>query len=342
MVCSLDELLEAAQFTPAEIKDIFNGKVVKGIVDSTNERELAAKFAFLVQAPVPQLQEMAMTTTKTPEKDPSVIQSGMIVEGTLEEFHAISAAGAVCSEYIQAQPSQSLNLSKPEIAAFQALNMKKKKNHSSDHQVHQDVEHQIRLQLFERYHAYRKHGLAQGGIAPYARTKTNNYTPGEELRLKTKLAPILQRESPMFYKCINEYPTFRPKELKESFSWVVYSGTNNGRAEKPNFVLIHRMGMLEDNKVYMLCERHFYVSRGHNSVQGVFAAFPVEGKDVDAHGDGDKPNQTAVLYLSRTSTDQVAGFGGAAKRTIGARIMSSKICENMERVRELEKQKVVK
>ena len=42
---------------------------------------------------------------------------------------------------------------------------------------------------------------------------------------------------------------------------------------------------------------------------------------------------TLVVYGSRTSTDQVAGFGGAAKRAIGARVMGGKIAENIERAR---------
>jgi hypothetical protein len=42
-----------------------------------------------------------------------------------------------------------------------------------------------------------------------------------------------------------------------------------------------------------------------------------------------------VLYCTRTSTDQVSGFGGTAKRTIGNKIMGGRMAENFERAREV-------
>ena len=63
------------------------GTLVKRVIELTSDRELAVKFAFLFKAPVNQLQEYFMTTTKTSDKDPSVLQSRVIQEtGTLEDF----------------------------------------------------------------------------------------------------------------------------------------------------------------------------------------------------------------------------------------------------------------
>lgn len=69
-------------------------------------------------------------------------------------------------------------------------------------------------------------------------------------------------------------------------------------------------------------ERHFYLSRSHNCLQGIGAALPVE--------DG-----AVVLYGTRTSTDQVSGFGGTAKRGIGNWVMGGKMAENFERARKV-------
>ena len=41
------------------------------------------------------------------------------------------------------------------------------------------------------------------------------------------------------------------------------------------------------------------------------------------------------FYATRTSTDQVSGFGGAAKRGIGNRVMGGRMAENFERAREV-------
>lgn len=34
---------------------------------------------------------------------------------------------------------------------------------------------------------------------------------------------------------------------------------------------------------------------------------------------------TLVIYVNRTSTDQVTGFGGGTKRTIGSRVLASQL-----------------
>ena len=67
-------------------------------------------------------------------------------------------------------------------------------------------------------------------------------------------------------------------------------------------------------------ERHFYLSRSHNCLQGIGAALPVE--------DG-----AVVLYATRTSTDQVSGFGSTAKRGIGNKLMGGRMAQNFERAR---------
>ena len=41
---------------------------------------------------------------------------------------------------------------------------------------------------------------------------------------------------------------------------------------------------------------------------------------------------TIVVYSHHTSTDQVAGFGGSAKRSIGSKLMSSQLQGIFERV----------
>ena len=45
---SLPDVLEAVGITAAEQKLVEEGQLVKGVVESTTERELAVKFAFVV------------------------------------------------------------------------------------------------------------------------------------------------------------------------------------------------------------------------------------------------------------------------------------------------------
>ena len=98
------------------------GTLVKTVTESTSDRELAVKFAFLVKAPVNQLQEYFMTTTKTSDKDPSVMQSRVIQEtGTLDDFADLVLepnGTAMTKEYLNAARGASLNLSTTEIDSY--------------------------------------------------------------------------------------------------------------------------------------------------------------------------------------------------------------------------------
>jgi hypothetical protein len=42
---------------------------------------------------------------------------------------------------------------------------------------------------------------------------------------------------------------------------------------------------------------------------------------------------TLVIYVNRTSTDQVTGFGGSTKRTMGTKVMTSQIKGLFEKVK---------
>lgn len=58
--------------------------------------------------------------------------------------------------------------------------------------------------------------------------------------------------------------------------------------------------------------RQFYVSEGFNCEQAIAALLPAQGG-------------TVVIYSNHTSTDQVEGFGGGAKRSIGRGMMAKQL-----------------
>ena len=67
------------------------------------------------------------------------------------------------------------------------------------------------------------------------------------------------------------------------------------------------------------------MSRGYNVMQAVGAFLPVE-------------EGTVVVYVNRTSTEQVMGLGGGSKRSIGSRVMASQLRSLYAKVRaEVEK-----
>jgi hypothetical protein len=302
---TLEEVLTAGGVTPGEQAKVRNREFVKGTLESTNERELAAWFAFTVRGGQSRLKEIFLDSSLRQEADPTVLQMGNIEDGDIDPFASLTldpSGPEMTMAYLSATPGSSgdLNLSKEEMKLFASL---------TKNATQKDVQAKLRDILLHRLNEYKRSGLK--GISPYSRGRTD-YQPGDELLLKSKMAPVLQKASPAFYKCLSEYPRSKPDGLEESYSWVNFNIDG-----KPTISLVHKLG-LQQGDTYVFCQRHFYVSRGHNSVQGLGGAFPVE--------DG----QVVVIYGSRTSTDQVAGFGGSAKRAIGSRVMGGRIAENMQ------------
>ena len=67
-------------------------------------------------------------------------------------------------------------------------------------------------------------------------------------------------------------------------------------------------------------QRQFYVSASYNTEQAVAGFVPV-------------PEGTLVVYANRTSTDQVAGFGGGTKKAMGKKLMASQLQGLYEKLR---------
>lgn len=307
----LDDILHDAGFSASAIADVKSGKLhYGGSLDAASDKELSVKLAFHVNAKLQNAKGIFLDSPKKKDYDPTVESLGMIAEdggdGSLEDFSGIKLSPnekVMDKLYQKAAPGSDLNLSKDEIAMF-----KKCKSH-------EEVENCLRQVLLDRFRAYKKSGLA--GIKPYARSK-KEFSPGDELKSQLKAGKILPKRSPAFNKFALEYPNHKPEGVEESFFWV-----NSVIDDKPTIALVHRVGMpLDAGFVYM--ERHFYLSRSHNCLQGIGAALPVD----DGAG-------AVVLYATRTSTDQVSGFGGSAKRAIGNKIMGGRMAENFERAREV-------
>ena len=244
----LPEVLTAAGFTSSEISSIESGKLMSGVVESLTDRELAAKFACTINAPVEEMAETFMTSKR--EHDPNANHVGSMDE--LDDLKLEPNRDAMAKLYINGDSS--LNLSNDEVAMFKGL------------KTADEVEQVLRRILKARYEQYLELGL--DGIPGYSRGRGVTYEPGPELKLKSQKASVCEKFAPHFFECLNQYPHAKPEHLDEAFSWVNFTID-----EKPTICLVHKFGVLE-NGVYVFCQRHFYVSRGHNSVQGIGGAFP--------------------------------------------------------------------
>ena len=102
------------------------------------------------------------------------------------------------------------------------------------------------------------------------------------------------------------YPDRLPPSFQETYFWVVEKGPDG-----PLVSLTHRF-VVPQGDGFGTVQRQFYVTNGYNVEQALARIVPVDGGSV-------------VLYSNRTSTDEVSGFGGGARRTIGDDLMRTQL-----------------
>ena len=304
-VPTLEEVIANFGLGPDEARRVRAGELIQTTTKETSDRELAAVMVFLVKAPVATLAS-AFEVGKGFANDPQ-IQAAIEIrgDGTIEDFKAVvlqPGADSEAQRYRKAAPGDVLNLSSQEIAAFDAL----------DGAGTASVEDAVRRMLLGRYQAYRAKGLA--GIAPYARAGGKTAQPADDLRRATDAAANIKRYVPAFYDVLMRYPAIRPAGLEERFFCIRYA-----MGGRPNITLRHRLTLPVDD-AYVAADREFYVSHEYNDMQAIAGLLRVE--------DG-----TAVVYVARTTTDQLGGFGASVKQAVGRGMMSKQIAAIFEKSR---------
>jgi hypothetical protein len=105
---------------------------------------------------------------------------------------------------------------------------------------------------------------------------------------------------------LGSYPAGKPAGTEEIFRWTHFDAHGT-----PTISLQHNL-YVPDGDAWMVVQRMFYVSASFNAEQALMALLPVQGG-------------TVAVYGNRTSTDQVEGFGGSAKRSVGSRLLESQL-----------------
>jgi hypothetical protein len=235
-------------------------------------------------------------------------------EDTVADFAGVKLAPNGEKEarrYLEAEPGDDLNLDAKEIAAFRALKAARKESAVPI----QKVEALIREGLLARYQAYHAKGLA--GIAPYARTSGRQTFPSDELSIATKELPLVAKYLPSVYHALLNYPSVKFKEaeeLEEQFYWVTIEVFG-----RPTYVLSHHL-CFRIGEAIVLVDRHYYASHDYNALQQGALALPTK-------------DDTVVTFLSRVSTDQVAGFGSSVKHPVSRVLMTPYLKDLLEALR---------
>ena len=295
-----DQVLTDVGISAGDKQRILNGEFVTADIPGVSDKDLSLLIAFLVKTSPDDLSKQVMGG-KIISTDPQVRASGEFSgAGSLSDLAKLQVSADAAQTLSNAKAGEKLNFSTSEIAALNAA------------QGQEAVQQQLRQILLARYQAYKASGL--DGIAPYDRGGGSAGDVGGSLRKASESARELQKYLPAFHQVLTGFPKATAPGTQQNFYWVSYDidGT-------PTFVLTHTMAAA-DGAVRAVVQRQYYASTGYNAEQAVAGFLPVQ-------------EGTVVVYTNHTFTDQVAGFGGSTKRSIGRRMMASKLKEMFDSAR---------
>jgi hypothetical protein len=298
---SAAQVLSDMGWTADDQQRVLNGEFVTNDATGVSDKDLALSIAFLVKTSPADLSEQIIAGNII-GTDPQVRESGEFSGGgSLADLARLQVDQNTLQAFLNARPGEKLNLSTGEIGAFDALQ-------STGPEAAQP---QLRQMLLNRFQAYQASGLA--GIAPYDRGGSTTDV-AQELRKASDALTVLHKYMPAFQQVLTDYPRATVPGLRQTFRWVHYDidGTTT-------LVLMHEL-TAADGTARAVVQRQYYVSNGYNAEQAAAGFLPVQGG-------------TIVAYTNHTFTDQVAGFGGGVKRSIGRRMMASKLTQMFETAR---------
>ncbi len=294
---SADQVLTDMGLSAADKQRVLNGEFVTADLAGVSERDLSFAIAFLVNKTTPDAISKQLVAGDLVSADAQVQAHGEINgAGTLADLAGLKITADEARALSSAKAGEALNFSAAEIAALKA----------APGSTPEAVQQALRQVLLARYQAYRAAGLA--GIAPYDRGGGRTTDVASDLRKASEAAKGLAKYLPAFQKVLLGYPKATAPELRQNFFWVksVIQG-------KPTYVLTHIL-VAPDGAARAAARRQYYVSTGYNAEQSVAGFLPVQGG-------------TVVVFAGHAFTDQVTGFGGSMKRSIGSSVMASKMKE---------------
>lgn len=293
-------LLAKLGFPPGSGQKVLSGAFIEEPLKSSSHRELSVALAFRVDLAPPELAER-FDYALAIRRDPDTVAFGEIHgQGSEKDFQALHLHEKDARRWLNAKAGETLNLSSGEIEALRGL----REGLDGSGSVVDAVGGAVRKILLERYRAYRNQGLA--GIAPYQRGSGKARDAGGELRAASRAARAQEVFAPAFYSLLLDYPKNRPKGLEENFYWIHY------KAHGERVLILTQWISVPQGGRFASVQRQFYVSRSYDVEQSLMALIPVS--------DG-----TLVAYTNGTFTDQVDGFGGAMRRSIGRKLMASQL-----------------
>jgi hypothetical protein len=202
-------------------------------------------------------------------------------------------------------PARNLNLNTAEAEKLKALSP-----------TASDLESRVRSTLAEifaaRLGAYARQGLP--GVQPYVRANGEVVNPAVELRNAIRGLAFLADEFPGFVDVLG-VPTSGPdSRLTRQYYWM------ERRLETDNVLALSAELRRRDARAAIGADVHFYASREYNAMLTLIGVIP--------YGE-----EWMVFAINHTFTDQVQGFGSAARRAIGRDLVATELGKQLAETR---------
>jgi hypothetical protein len=301
-------------FTAPERERLQRGEITTRAFGELSDKELAVAMAVLVPAPLARLVQ-DVRSAKALELDREIQAHGSLDDADADDA-ALRRLLLDASEreeirtLFEAKPGEKINLAASEWRRFEDLRGRfGSKPCENDVACREAVLSLLRDVLRDRLAAYRARGIA--GIEGYAREGGGRSDPAAELRGAMDAARFLAREYPAIFEAFKGYPGGDQSGMENHLLWL-----KQRVQDRPTFILSHRVLCVRE-EVAFAAERQFYVGHSYNSLQILYGLIPVG-------------EQTLVVYLNRTSTDQVAGFMSGTRHDVGRRVMEKAIRRHFE------------
>jgi hypothetical protein len=314
---SIEEAIANLPFQDADLEKLLAGEIVSYDLEAGTDKELAIVVALLIRAPIDQLTDF-VRKGQILRAGKNVIDVHLLGDNPPSE-ELFSGVGFTAdeskevAELLRVVPGSKFNLSSEEIERFNSVARKAGSSGSADDPaVMKAINDTYRVILMERYKAFRQGGLI--AIASYDRGK-KGVDAGAELRDKIQRATYLKEIMPEFHRALLNYPNDGKDDIHN-----LYAVIKQVADDRPTYVLSRRMYRLEPGEYAINAYQEFYVGHSYNSMQITSGAIQIE-------------QGTLIFYGNRTSTDQVAGFGGGMKRSIGRGMLRSAVIEHFESIR---------
>jgi hypothetical protein len=314
---TVESISRTMALTDKEKQDLHAGKFVHREAEETSKKELAGRLAILLPAPLAEVKELSQNFTLF-NLSPAVIAMKVLVDDQPTQVQFLDAVftsqeSGEIRKLADAGPGSEFNLSQDEIDSLQSLRAQHAGRCDQDAACQKAFSDAYSRLLYDRMKSYRAGGIAT--IAAYQRGEQEIANPAEELQKTGDALTLIKEHLPALYKSFMEHPESQIEGVEHFFLWK-----KQKIQDRPTFSLAHRMRFESDESLIVL-DREFYVGQSYNSLVSVAGAFAVD-------------DQTVVVYLNRTSTDQVAGFGSGTKHAIGRKMMIGEIKKNLTQLRD--------